>query len=339
MPFKFAIMGYRHGHINDLIQRLKGRADAVLAAVCEEEPEARAQLAAAVPDAPVFDSYARMLEAVECDAIGIGDYYSRRGAIALEALRRGKHVLSDKPLCTRLAELEAIEALARERRLCVGLQLDLRAHGLFRALRRLVRGEGAVGEVHALSFNGQHPLLYGTRPAWYFEEGKQGGTINDIAIHAIDAIPWFTGLGFKTINAARNWNAKLKAAPHFRDAAQMLLTLENGGGVLGDVSYFAPDSFRYSLPQYWRFTVWGAEGVIESSPTQKTLVLYKNGATESQTLPPDPPDPGGYFEAFLRDVRGERAGLDLDTAAVLRSSRLTLRVQEAADAGRTNVLL
>ena len=85
--------------------------------------------------------------------------------------------------------------------------------------------------------------------------------------------------------------------------------------------------------------MWGAEGVIESSPTQKTLVLYKNGATESQTLPPDPPDPGGYFEAFLRDVRGERAGLDLDTAAVLRSSRLTLRVQEAADAGRTNVLL
>ena len=35
--------------------------------------------------------------------------------------------------------------------------------------------------------------MYGTRPN-YFEEGKHGGTINDIAIHGIDLYRISTGL-------------------------------------------------------------------------------------------------------------------------------------------------
>ena len=31
-------------------------------------------------------------------------------------------------------------------------------------------------------------MLWGTRPEWYFEEDKHGGTINDIAIHARETI-------------------------------------------------------------------------------------------------------------------------------------------------------
>ena len=34
-----------------------------------------------------------------------------------------------------------------------------------------------------------------------------------------------------------------------------MLKLDNKGGVLADVSYLAPDSCGYSVPQYWRFTV------------------------------------------------------------------------------------
>ncbi|MEZ4683286.1 MAG: hypothetical protein R2932_54665 [Caldilineaceae bacterium] len=55
-------------------------------------------------------------------------------------------------------------------------------------LRNLIRS-GLIGEIHAINFGGQHPLMLDTRAAWYFEPGKHGGTINDIAIHAVDAIP------------------------------------------------------------------------------------------------------------------------------------------------------
>jgi predicted dehydrogenase len=343
MSLNVAIVGTRHGHINDLIARLREHQDARLVAVCEEDAAAREALAgnAALQaySAPVaiYDSYQRMLDDVECDAIGIGDYYGVRGARAIEALRRGKPVISDKPLCTSLSELDEIEKLAREKNLAVGCQLDIRDNGLLQRLRQLI-GDGELGEIHAISFGGQHPLMFGTRAGWYFEEGKHGGTINDIAIHAIDYIPWLTGLQFKTINAARNWNAILPQVPHFKDAAQMMLTLENGCGVLGDVSYFSPDSFSYSLPLYWRTTIWGTRGVAEAGYVDNVIRLYQNGETAVRIVPPGASTSGGYLEAFLREVRGEK-GVTLSTEEVLRAARVSLLVQNAADENRTNVVL
>ena len=54
-----------------------------------------------------------MLDEVECDAVGVGDYFAKRGSIAIEALKRGKHVISDKPLCTSLDELAQIRELSQ----------------------------------------------------------------------------------------------------------------------------------------------------------------------------------------------------------------------------------
>ena len=84
--------------------------------------------------------------------------------------------------------------------------LDMRDSPQFISVRKLNR-EGTIGEIHAISFDGQYSQLLGTRPMWNFQLGKHGGTINDIAVHAIDAIIWITGLSFKRVNAARCWNA------------------------------------------------------------------------------------------------------------------------------------
>src|SRR5205814_8111328 len=110
--------------------------------------------------------------------------------------------------------LEEIEALGRERGLRVGCLLDMRGSGSIRTIRRLI-GEGAIGEVHTVGFTAQHPLLYGSRPAWYFEPGMHGGTINDIGIHAFDAIPWMTGRTIASVACARVWNAKVRQHPQF----------------------------------------------------------------------------------------------------------------------------
>jgi predicted dehydrogenase len=81
-------------------------------------------------------------------------------------------VISDKPLCTRLAELDAIEMLATSQGLKVGCMLSLRDTAPFIGVRDLVR-QGLIGEVHAVSFGGQHPRLLGACPGWYFEPGKR----------------------------------------------------------------------------------------------------------------------------------------------------------------------
>ena len=333
-PLRLAFAGFRHGHIYSLYNLAKQEPTIEIVAACEEDAGTRQQMANG-PVAVTHDNHRRMLEEVPCEAVAVGDYYGARGAIIIEALRRGKHVIGDKPLCTSADELAVIARLAREQHLAVGCQLNLRDHPAFRAMHAALR-DGAIGTVLAIAFTGQHSLNYGTRPAWYFEPGKHGGTINDIAIHALDFILWATGCRIARVNAARVWNANLPQVPWFQDGAQMMLTLDNGAGVLGDVSYFVPATVDCALPQGWRFTCWGSEGILEGGVNSPPM-LYRSGKNAAETLPPPEATTGNYLQSFLDEIRGNAAAVTLSTQDVLESARAALAVQHAADHGLTNV--
>lgn len=275
------------------------------------------------------DSFEALL--ADCEAVAVGDAYGRRGNLVLTALRSGRHVIADKPLCTSLDELAEIESLAASSGLKVGLMLDLRDHGNWIALREVVRS-GRLGTVQTVSFSAQHPLMRQTRPSWYFEPGQHGGTLNDIAIHAIDLIPWVTGLDIDSTIAARTWNAKAVADPHFNDCGQLFLRLANGGGVLGDVSYLAPDACGYAIDNYWRMTIHGTQGFAETSYGRKGLLVADDASKEPEALPPAQPRPGGYLEEFLADVAGTPCQDGLTSASNLHATRLALQIE--ADATR-----
>ncbi len=327
---RIAFAGFRHGHIMGLYNSCKTHPQVRLVAACEEDPATVDALKSAGKVDVTHADFQRMLETVDCDAIAVGDYFSKRGSIIIAALNAKKHVLSDKPICTQLDELEQIATLTRATNLRLGCLLDLRDSGVFITARKLIRAN-TIGKILAIVFTAQHPLLLATRPSWYFEPGKHGGTINDIAVHAIDLIPWITGESISESISARTWNARLPQFPHFHDGAQVMLKLQSGAGVLGDLSYFAPDGLAYAAPQYWRLTFHGSDGEIEASFSQRTLTL----ATSSDKIPravdlePDLPD--GCLEAFLKDIGGTADDSTLTTQEVLDASRRTLRIQAAAD--------
>ena len=335
MKLRIAFIGLRHNHVLDLYRRAQASPSLEIVAACEEDPIARRQMAEA-GIVLTHEAVDAVWETVDCDVVAIADTYARRGGLIVQALARGKHVIGDKPICTTLDELDRIESLLARSDLKLGCMLDMRDSAPFIGLRDLVQ-RGELGEVQAIAFGGQHPLLLGSRPNWYFEPGQHGGTINDIGIHAVDAIPWITGAQVATINSARCWQGFYRADTDFKDAGQMMLALENGCGVLGDVSYFAPDSFGYTLPYYWRMTVWGERGLAETSFTQESISLAINGEQAVRSLPLSAAKPGGYLDAFLHDIAGTSAPGELATADVLRASRTTLKIQQAADTGRCNV--
>ncbi len=330
---RVAFMGFRHGHIGDVYRRLQNRDDAEIVAACEEDEPTRRKLAAEGAFKITHNSFDAMLAEARADAIAVGDYYGKRGSILIKALEHGCHAISDKPICTSLNELDQIEKLAAAKRLVVGCQLDVRDSAASAAARAAIQA-GEIGEVHAISFGGQHPLIYGSRPGWYFEPGKHGGTINDIAIHAINCLPRITGRRFAMINSARNWNARLKEVPHFKDAAQMMLTMDNGCGVLGDVSYLMPDSFGYGHPLYWHYLFWGSDGIMDI--TSGKVTLCKNGEKTPRIVPLPEVKSGKYLESFLDEIKGNLRPDDLSAQEVLTSARTTLMIQRAADERITN---
>ena len=327
MKRKIAFAGIRHSHIFSLYDKVLAHPGLELAAVCEED--AAASLLSSRPDIRLTDSnFDEMLRNTECDIVAIGDYYAKRGSLAIRALKAGKHVIADKPLCTSLAELDEIEQLVKSSECKVGCMYELRSVPNFATARELIRN-GTLGTVTQIQFGGQHPLMRGSRPAWYFEPGKHGGTINDIASHAIDIIPWLTGLEIRGTVAARTWQAFDSGCDCFNDAAQFMLTLDNGCGVLGDVSYSAPDSIGFAMPTYWRFDIWGTDGIIEFNCADKYVKAYLKNRKDVMPIPPPACPPMDYLESFLRDIAGE--SVDLTTAVVLRSTRKTLEIQKIAD--------
>jgi predicted dehydrogenase len=335
-PVRFAFAGFRHGHILGLLAKVKASKDAALVAACEEDADTRASLAAAGSVQVTHASFDYMLAEVPCDVVAIGDVYSKRGPMAIRALEAGKHVILDKPICTSLTELATMEALARSQGLSIGCQLDLRAGASRQTLRRLIL-DGAIGEVLTIAFSGQHPLLLGARPEWYFEQGCHGGTINDIAVHALDAIPWLTGRQIVEVLAARVWNGKTPQYPWFQDCAQLMLKLDNGGGVLGDVSYLNPDRCGYAVRSYWRITIHGSGGLLETQCGEDTLLLATHADATPRTIPAERLRTADYFDDFLCEVRGAPAQAELTTALVVQAARLALTVQAAAESGATGV--
>jgi predicted dehydrogenase len=330
MEHTVAFVGFRHGHVWDVFDRMRSNASFRIVACCEEDPETRKNLAREGKVQISHTDFAEMLRSVQFDVCVVGDYYEKRGALILAALKSGRSVISDKPLCTSMRELDRIASAVGRSGQPLGAMLDLRDSGIFRRMRGLIR-DGDIGEVATLSFNGDHPLLLGKRPGWYFEKGKQGGTINDLGIHAFDGIPWLTGHRFTRINAARTWATGRAGSPYFKDAAQVMATLDNGCGVLGEISYLVPDRIAYGYPDYWRFVVAGSKGVVIGRLNDGSLTLFREGAPGPESIPAAAPNPGGYLQSYLRALEHSPAAEDLGTADVLDASRVSLLCQEAAD--------
>ena len=324
---KIAIVGCRHGHIFMLYRLICESPRAEFAGAYEPHDETR--MAAEKTHGMTFPykTLDEVLADESVDAVAIGDYYGIRGSHAIRALRAGKHVIADKPLCTSQEELAEIERLSAERGLSVGLMLDLRHNGNVLAAKALIEA-GTLGPIHNIQFGGQHPLQYGTRPAWYFEEGKHGGVINDIAVHGIDLLTYLTGKTVERVNAARTYNAYAKAEPHFLDCGQCMLTLSDGAGVLADVSYSAPNTMGYTYPYYWEFHVWGERGMLSFNVTEPGVTLCLDGESAPRRIEAAEPR-GTVLDNFLNEIEGSPSMMT--TAEAIAVSRATLRIQAVAD--------
>ena len=316
-----AFAGFRHNHIFGLYDSVLKNSNVNLLGAFEENEIAKSS-AALKGVSFNYNTYKEILTDCDVDAVAIGDCYGIRGRRVIEALKAGKHVICDKPICTSLAELEEIENLAREKALVVSCMLDLRYMSQISTVCDLIKN-GEIGEIVNVSFTGQHCLDYGVRPDWYFEPGMHGGTINDIAIHGVDLVRFITGKNLTKVNCARSWNAYADKEPDFCDCAQFMAEFENIS-VIADVSYAAP-KFDGILPTYWDFYFWGKDGMINFNLKSNDIHIYKTheNVIECPSTAPD------YLEDFIFEISGKKTMMN--TFDILESQRQVLKIQKSAE--------
>ena len=321
--------GFRHGHIMGCFRQAQENPKVQILAAIEENEPARVKTQEALNFPITADGYEAGLQNPELDTVAIGGAFADRGPAIIKALQHGKHVLADKPICTKLSELEEIRALARIKNLKVGCLLDLRKSPAIPTAKALIES-GRLGKVMSIGFTGQHCIDYAHRPSWYFEPGMHGGTINDIAIHGIDMIPYLTGQKISKLYYARAWNAFATKHDFFDDSAAFIAETDGGITVQADVSYAAPSQV-FSMPTYWNFQIWCMKGLITFN-SKSDVTIYEDGAAGPQVLPGEAPT-SNMLEDFLEELEKDTTTF---TESVFAASEIALRLQAAADIAKND---
>jgi predicted dehydrogenase len=252
-----------------------------------------------------------------------------RAALAIEAMRRGKDVMVDKPGVTTPDQLAAVEATVRETgrvwSICLG---RLTSPAVQEALGVVRSGE--LGRLVSLTSLAPHRLNRALRPAWFFDREAYGGIIVDIGVHLIDQFLAFAGVADAAM-AAATVGCFRTAPPGFEDFAEITLRSGTMTGTMR-LDWFTPDG----LPDWGdgRLFLVGTEGTLE---LRKNLDIEGRAggdhmfvANRQRTRHQDCSTlPVTYYRDFLDDVR-DRTGRMLDEGRVFSVCRLALRCQAKA---------
>jgi myo-inositol 2-dehydrogenase/D-chiro-inositol 1-dehydrogenase len=154
--------------------------------VADVVPEA-AQAAAEAVGARACTGLAE-LAATGIDAVIVSLPNVYHGTVVLEALDRGLHVLSEKPMATTLGEGRRIRDRVRAGDRVYQIGFNRRWSPAYRFLRQQV-AEGFVPYSASVKINDGDMLT----PSWYTNTTISGGFMYDTAVHLFDMIAWLVG--------------------------------------------------------------------------------------------------------------------------------------------------
>jgi predicted dehydrogenase len=326
---RFAAIGLDHRHIYDLTQGLREAGAVCVGHTAEStDPRVLAGFRKRFPDVPAV-SADRLLDDPSIDFVVIAAVPRDRAALAVAAMRHGKHVMTDKPGVTSVADLDAVQRAVAETGRVWSICLGRLASAAVQEALRIVRG-GALGRLVQVVSLAPHRLNRDLRPSWFFDRPAYGGIINDIGVHSIDQFMAFAGtqeveLVSSTIGAFGT------PPPGFEDFAEITLQSDSVRGY-ARVDWFTPDG----LPTWGdgRLFLLGTEGTLE---LRKNLDIEGRAGTDHLFLATREDtryvdcsaSSVTYYRDFLSDIANGTART-MPQAEVFAVCRLALSAQERA---------
>jgi len=265
---RFAAVGLDHAHIFGQIAGLV-QAGAEFVAMATDDPSAAVAVGVRerYPDVEVVENPGDLLSRDGIDLIVTAAVPDRRGPIALAALRAGKDVVTDKPGCVTLDELDEIEKAVGQTGQFWSVTFSERFEvpSVIKA-GELVR-EGRIGTVVQTLGIGPHRVgdrahLAGGagRPDWFYDKSRYGGILTDIASHQIDQFLWLTGARTAEVVVSTVGNFANPDEPGLQDFGEILLRSDTAQGYIR-VDWYTPAG----LPTWGdgRLMILGTDGYIE----------------------------------------------------------------------------
>lgn len=330
--FRVAALGLDHGHIMGMCNGLS-EAGAVISFVFDPDGEKVAAFLKAFPTAKPKDSVEDVLKDDSIALVAIASIPCDRAALAVRAMRAGKHVFVDKPCCTTMEQWEMLQKAVGETGRCFRVYFSERLHVESAVYAEQLIQNGAIGTVLSVQILAPHRKASGTRPKWFFEKEMYGGILTDIGSHQIEQILAFTGARHAKLSFSHVANYADGEHPEFEDFGDASFVCDGGATGYFRVDWFTPDS----LPVWGdgRTFILGTKGYMELrkyfdyEEGQSDVVCWANDKgfhrehVHGKTGYP-------FFGRFIRDcIDGTEESMGQDY--VFEVMRLALEAEEKAE--------
>ena len=294
---KTAIIGC--GGISHVHRAVLSAMDGVeIVAVADIKPD-RAQAAAAACGARAYRDYLTLLDAEKPDCVHICTPHALHTPMALAALQRGIHVLTEKPCATSPAEIDALIRAQRESGRQVGVCFQNRYNPAVQALvAALALPEtGPVSAIRAFVTWNRGRDYYSDD--WHGTRALEcGGVLINQAIHTVDLIQHLGG-GCSAVTG-HIFDDHLQGVIEVEDTAALRMKLQNGGVALLYATTAYGEDARVLIEVHCENAVFRLEGGD---------LLFRLAADGTPVrLPVDPPAEvlgkqywGGGHTALIRD--------------------------------------
>ena len=268
MTGRIALVGADHNHLYEIVDRLvKAGAEAVAHTGEGSFVEHYAGWQAGSRERSFDD----ILADDTIDGVVTAAIPNRRASIALAAIEAGKHVISDKPGLTTMAQLDAIRSAVADRpgRPWTVLFTERFQNRAINEAVRLARS-GVVGQVVHVIGAGPHTMWAKRRPDWFWDPEATGGILVDIGSHQVDQFLSITAATAADVSIVASMVGNVASPDHpaMQDIGSMTLAAGPlGSGPGGPVGDHRLDYLTAKGLGTWgdcRLTIVGTEGTIEA---------------------------------------------------------------------------
>ena len=284
------------------------------------------------PQVQFFEDYDRFLGESGVQAISVCTPNVLHAPMSVAALKRGVHVLVEKPMAVSLAEAKAMIEASHESGAVLMVGQTQRYVPCYQRALEIVRS-GALGrlfEVHT-SFGHAGPLSWSDRGRWFITASLAGtGVIGDLGVHKADMLRFLTGQEVESV-------AGFKAAfetEEVEDSAVAVLRLTEGTLVTLSASWNTRGGSIDST------ALIGEQGSLRiGMEPDAPLVLYKaSGERVSFPVPAGTPKVNGVIRLdevpeFLEAALGKRPN-PVPGEEGYRALEICLAIEQSARTGR-----
>ncbi len=316
--------------------------DAEVVAICDMNESLLEEMKEEYQVPFAFTEYKKMLRMKDLDAVSIATPNVFHASMTIDAIRKGKHVLCEKPMAMNARQAERMVEESKKHNKKIMIHFNQRYSPASRCVKKYI-DEGHLGEVYYIKTGWLRQMGAPMRPSFTDKSISGGGPLIDLGVHRLDFVLWLLGyprvltVSAGTFDKIAGDKVRGKGLKYdVEDLGVAMLRLENGAVLMLEASWATMIVYNDEMSTQ----MFGTKGSFEQKTVdykvselkfisekknkivEETPIIKENNGTAQQH----------FVECILKDIEPEVSGLHglqimkiLD--AIYKSSRLGREVR------------